>query len=132
MSTNLSKRIAQALTEANRNKRRAQKEESGMDGPPPREHEQKDPKVKILDELYDCVQNQDCDKASSLIGKLTKALHLEEEVAFEVQDEEEDEPMEHEDKPSKHHPPFGRHHKEESEEEEPSMEDEDIGDHEYR
>lgn len=122
----LNKRIASVLIEKAKTKRQAQME---------MEREQKpkeDPKVKLLDHLYECLSDEDCKGAMECLHKLTSSLKLEDEVSFDMPESEEGD-EEHE---SEEGEPQERSIKEPPTHMQRDREDvrdrEDNGDHEFR
>lgn len=91
---NLSKRIAQALANDRAKKKPLERKEPKVK-----------PEAKILDKLYEAIHEQESEGALDLIYDLTIALDLQDDVSFEVPEEEQHETPE--DEMAEHGEPFG-------------------------
>ena len=117
----LMKRIAQDLSA--RAVKPSKSSFPGGGGPPPHDPSMGEkpvahhnPAVEHLNALYEAIQDDDADKALQALCKATSALHLSDEVAFDVEDLGGDESGESpedagdHDTPHTHHEPPPRHH----------------------
>lgn len=81
IQTSLSKRIANVLIERKVSKRKAQMEEEKAYTP------KVDPKVKVLDQIYECINDEETSQCLEHLYKLTNLLHLGDEVSFDLPEE---------------------------------------------
>lgn len=75
----LTKRVAEVLNQ----KKTRKAQEQQMLGMP-----EKDPRVELLDHLYENLSDEDTEQALNTLYKLTSAMDLQDDVAFEVLNEE--------------------------------------------
>jgi hypothetical protein len=86
------KRVAAVLIKRTETKKR----KAQMDMQKMQEEKKVDPKIKILDHMYETLSDEDCSSALDCLYKLTSQLHLEDEVSFDIP-EDHDEHSEHDD-----------------------------------
>jgi hypothetical protein len=84
----LNKRIAAVLIKkSDTKKRKAQMDMDKMQ----MEKKKVDPKIKLLDHMYEALADEDVSSALDCLYKLTSQLHLEDEVSFDIPEEHREE-----------------------------------------
>ncbi len=116
----LLKNIVRDLGTVKVSKRVAQKHQEEM-------APKKDPNIAHLNAIYEALSNSDEEEAFKGLMSLTKSLKLEDEVSYDVSDEDEDPSSldEHDKAPE-------ADHGDESHLEDAAFDDQDNGDHEFR
>lgn len=82
----LNKRIAAVLIKKSDTKKR----KAQMDIDKMQMEKHVDPKIKILDHMYESLSDQDCDAALECLYKLTTQLKLADDVSFDIPEEHEE------------------------------------------